>query len=68
LRSIASILTATGAIVGIASLSSCQALIKKYLGPNTTKYAWRIIALVIALLNLKNLPGFWHIRVLRGIM
>lgn len=29
---------------------------------------WKIAALLLALANFKNLPGVWHIRVLRGII
>lgn len=67
LRLMAGIVTTSAAVLGISRLPVIRDILSKYLGPHGTKYTWRILALAFALLNLKNLPFFWHIRVFRGI-
>ena len=54
-------------VAGIITLPSVKDFFIKYLGPNGSRNTWRVLAVVIALLNLKNIPGFWHIRVFRGM-
>ncbi|KAK5173020.1 uncharacterized protein LTR77_003142 [Saxophila tyrrhenica] len=67
LKAIATLATTSFAILGISALPSVRDFITRHLGPNGLKNAYRVLALIFALLNLKNLPGFWHLRVLRGI-
>ncbi|KAK5136455.1 hypothetical protein LTR08_003100 [Meristemomyces frigidus] len=55
-------------IAGLASLPSVRAYIAHYIGATASNHMWRLVAVALALANLKNLPGFWHIRVLRGIL
>lgn len=64
---IAGITTTSAAAVGILSLPAVQSFISRHLGPNSTKYTWRLLLVIFAWLNLKNLPFFWHFRVFRGI-
>ena len=64
----AGIVTTSAAVLGITSLPSVREFLSRYLGPNGTKNTWRFVAILFALINLKNLPGFWHIRVIRGIV
>lgn len=68
LRMVAGTLTASASIAGILSIPPVRDFILRHIGPNGFKYGWRSLAILLALLNLKNLPGFWHIRVLRGII
>ncbi len=68
LTTMAGLITSTAAIVGISSIPSVRDFISRYLGPSGTKNIWRLLALAFALLNLKNLPGLWHWRVLKGII
>ena len=68
LKTMAGIVTTSAAIVGITSLPSVRDFLSKHIGPNATKHTWRLLAILFALINLKNIPGFWHIRVLRGIL
>lgn len=68
LSAMAGIVAAGAAVLGVSNLPSVREFISKNLSPNTTKNTWRFLAIVFALLNLKNIPGFWHIRVLRGII
>jgi hypothetical protein len=68
LKAMAGFATVGAAVAGIATQPSVKDFIARHLGPNGAKNAWRTLAIILALLNLKNIPGFWHIRVLRGIM
>ncbi|KAF2478713.1 4HBT like protein [Neohortaea acidophila] len=65
---IGGVLTTSAALAGLSTLPAVRDTLTKHLGPNGVKHTWRLLALLVALLNLKNLPGFWHIRVLRGII
>ena len=67
LTTLAGILTTSAAILGISSLPSIRDFLAQYLGANGSRNAWRAMAFLLALINLKNLPGLWHVRVLRGI-
>jgi hypothetical protein len=67
LPTIAALISTAAALVGISSMPAVRDFLSRHLGSNGTKYAWRTLALIFALLNLKNIPGFWHIRVLRAI-
>ncbi|KAK3719658.1 hypothetical protein LTR37_004195 [Vermiconidia calcicola] len=64
LPTIVGLITTSVAIVGATRLPTVRDFLSSYLGPNGT----RLLALLFALVNLKNLPGLWHIRVLRGII
>ena len=64
----ARLLTTSAALLAVTRLSSVRDFLSRHIGHNGTKKTWRVLAVLLALLNLKNLPGFWHIRVLRGII
>lgn len=68
LKAMASLAAIGAAVAGIATQPSVKEFIARHLGSKGSKNMWRALALVLALLNLKNIPGFWHIRVLRGIL
>lgn len=68
LTTVAGVVTTSAAIVGLTSLPSVRDFINRHIGENGSRNVWRALAIIFALLNLKNLPGFWHIRVLRGIL
>lgn len=36
----------------------------QWIGYHKPGGGWRIFAIVLALVNLKNLPGVWHVRLL----
>ncbi|KAK5727851.1 hypothetical protein LTR17_012394 [Elasticomyces elasticus] len=63
LPTIAGTITLGALIAGLT-----RAYLARYLGGKTTRMVWAIAAVAFALTNLKNLPGVWHIRVLRGIL
>ena len=67
LKAIAGFAAMGAAVVGVASPSTVRHFVARYLRPNSSNNIWRVLALFFALLNLKNIPGFWHIRVFRGI-
>lgn len=67
LKAMAGLAAMSAAVAGIITLSPVKEFLTKYLGPNGSRNTWRVLAVIIALLNLKNIPGFWHIRVIRGI-
>lgn len=68
LKAMAGLAAIGAAVAGITTQPLVKEFIAKHLGPSGSKNIWRTLAFVFALLNLKNIPGFWHIRVLRGIV
>ncbi|KAK0342653.1 hypothetical protein LTR91_022167 [Friedmanniomyces endolithicus] len=68
LPTIAGTITLGALVAGITSLPSVRAYIARFLGAKASKHMWKIAAVAFALTNFKNLPGVWHIRVLRGIL
>ena len=37
-------------------------MLSRWIGYNAPGGAWRIVAILLALANLKNLPFVWHVR------
>lgn len=68
LPAIAGTLSLSALAACITTLPSVREFLVRHLGEGMATNMWRIAALAFALANLKNLPGFWHIRVLRGIL
>ncbi|KAK4550493.1 hypothetical protein LTR36_000072 [Oleoguttula mirabilis] len=68
LPAIAGTVTLGALIATVTALPSVRDYLARYLGTAVSNNMWRIAAVAFALVNLKNLPGFWHIRVLRGII
>lgn len=68
LPTIAGLLGTSAALIGLSSMPSVQNYLSRYIGANGSKTLLRILAVLIALSNLKNLPGFWHIRVFRAFI
>ncbi|WPH04139.1 4HBT like protein [Acrodontium crateriforme] len=60
---------AVGAVVaGLSTHPIFREIAARYLGQGAFGKIWKLAALALALVNLKNIPGFWHLRVLRGII
>ena len=57
-----------GIIAAGAVWAVTLALIAKYIRANVPRNVPRILASFFALVNPKNIPGFWHIRILRAIL
>lgn len=68
LPAIAGALTVAGAVGGFFSHPAVQKFIAEHFGEHAGRTMLKVIVGAIALANLKNLPGFWHLRVLRGII
>lgn len=68
LPALAGLLTTSAALLGLSTIPSVHNFLSRYLHSTTRTNILRLFALLLALSNLKNLPGFWHIRVLRGII
>ncbi|KAF2471459.1 uncharacterized protein BDR25DRAFT_342692 [Lindgomyces ingoldianus] len=61
------ILAVVGATIAtVASQPALRAFISKWSGIRAPGGVWRILAVLLALANLKNLPGVWHIRFFRA--
>ncbi|KAF2716898.1 hypothetical protein K431DRAFT_289020 [Polychaeton citri CBS 116435] len=58
------LLTASVAFIGLCSML----FLGDHIGVDGSKNILGLLAVVLALSNLKNLPGLWHVRVLRGII
>jgi hypothetical protein len=67
LPSIAGTISAGAILAGLASSPAVREWIAKYLGANVSKHMLKLAAAAFAVANFKNLPGIWHVRVLRGI-
>ncbi|UJO14095.1 putative thioesterase atnL [Fulvia fulva] len=65
---VAGTLALTGAVVALWRHPAVQDFIEKYLGTSASSTILKALIGAAALINLKHLPGFWHIRVLRGII
>ncbi|EME86538.1 uncharacterized protein MYCFIDRAFT_162130 [Pseudocercospora fijiensis CIRAD86] len=68
LPAVAGALTVTGGVIAFFSHPAVQAFVTEKFGANAGSKMLKILAGAIALANLKNLPGLWHVRVLRGII
>jgi hypothetical protein len=68
LPAVAGALTVVGGSIAALSRPTVHSFLAKRFGARSGSLALKLLALVFALANLKNLPGFWHIRVLRGII
>ncbi|TKA73815.1 hypothetical protein B0A49_02081 [Cryomyces minteri] len=64
---IATTLATAAAILALPNLPAVRSLLARHIGLSAPGNIWRIIAVVLALLNLKVLPFVWHIRIVRGI-
>ncbi|KAI9815798.1 MAG: hypothetical protein M1827_002194 [Pycnora praestabilis] len=49
-------------------VTEMRALVFRYLGLSTPGGIWRVIAILFALMNVKNLPFVWHIRLFSGLL
>lgn len=68
LPAVAGALTAAGGAIAFFSHPAVQAFFTEHFGASAGSRMLKVLAGAFALANLKNLPGFWHIRVLRGII
>jgi len=62
LPAIAGTISVGAVIAGLTSLPAVREYLARYLGASITQNMWKIAAVAFALVNLKNLPGFWHVR------
>ena len=67
LPTISAILGIAGIGVAAASKESFREKVAKALGINVPGGIWRLLAIIFALMNLKNLPFVWHVRILRSL-
>ncbi|KAK4505882.1 hypothetical protein PRZ48_003847 [Zasmidium cellare] len=58
----------TAAIIAAWRTPAVQELVVEYLGTSASSNMLKALIAGAALVNFKNLPGVWHIRVLRGII
>ncbi|KAF2878272.1 hypothetical protein BDV95DRAFT_533544 [Massariosphaeria phaeospora] len=61
-----SLATAGASIAALASQPALRRFLLKWSGFNAPGGVWRILAILLALANLKNLPGVWHFRFFRA--
>ncbi|CAK4034036.1 4HBT like [Lecanosticta acicola] len=61
-------LVAAGAVIAAWRHPAVQEFIEQRLGSSASSIMLKALIAGVALINLKNIPGFWHIRVLRGII
>ncbi|OCL07843.1 hypothetical protein AOQ84DRAFT_439965 [Glonium stellatum] len=52
----------------LAAQPAIRTYISRSLGLRAPGGTWRVLALLLALLNLKNLPFMWHIRLFRALI
>ncbi|KAF2179078.1 hypothetical protein K469DRAFT_717583 [Zopfia rhizophila CBS 207.26] len=65
---VASIMVVGASIAALASQPALRGFLVKWSGLQSPGGAWRILAILLALANLKNLPFVWHIRFLRAFV
>ncbi|KAK5144943.1 hypothetical protein LTR04_001434 [Oleoguttula sp. CCFEE 6159] len=65
---IATTLVTAATILALPNLPAVRSLLARHIALSAPGNIWRIIAIVLALLNLKVLPFVWHIRIVRGIL
>ncbi|KAF2710802.1 hypothetical protein K504DRAFT_235988 [Pleomassaria siparia CBS 279.74] len=53
---------AAAAVAAFVSQPALRTFVAKWSGYNAPGGVWRILAVVFALANLKNLPFVWHVR------
>jgi hypothetical protein len=59
----ASIVVAGASIAALASQPTMRGNLMAWTGYNAPGGLWRIATILLALLNLKNLPFVWHVRI-----
>lgn len=59
-------LAVTAAVVAAWRSPAVQEVIVEYLGASASSNMLKALVAGVALLNFKNLPGVWHVRVSRG--
>ncbi|KAF9633996.1 putative 4hbt like protein [Lasiodiplodia theobromae] len=65
---IAAIAGAGASLAAMASSTTLRAFLSRVLGISAPGGVWRLIALILAAINFKNLPFMWHIRLFRGLL
>jgi len=68
LPQISLLLGAATASIAVACKESTRDRIARALGINASGGLWRLVAVLLALLNLKNLPFVWHYRLFRSLI
>ncbi|OJD31493.1 capsule polysaccharide biosynthesis protein [Diplodia corticola] len=64
---IAAIAGAGASLAAMASSSTLRAFLSRLLGISAPGGTWRLIALILAAINLKNLPFMWHVSITTSI-
>lgn len=64
---VVSVAAVGAAIAALVSQPSYRSVLAKWTGVNAPGGVWRILALLFALMNFKNLPFVWHVRSLASI-
>jgi hypothetical protein len=57
------LIAASASVAALASQPSLRAFLAKWTGVNAPGGVWRLLAILFALANYKNLPFVWHVRV-----
>jgi hypothetical protein len=57
-----SIAAAVAAVAALVSQPSYRTLLARWSGVNAPGGVWRLLAIIFALMNFKNLPFVWHVR------
>jgi len=68
LPKIAGTISAGTLVAALISVPAVREFLTKYTPSPLRGNMWKIALAAIALANFKNLPGIWHVRVLRGIL
>jgi hypothetical protein len=58
---IGALVGAAGSIAAFLSQPAVRTFLEKWSGWNAPGGGWRVVAILFALINLKNLPFVWHV-------
>jgi hypothetical protein len=56
------LIAASASVAALASQPTLRAFLAKWSGVNVPGGVWRLLAILFALANYKNLPFVWHVR------
>lgn len=63
LPAVAGTVAVTAAVVAAWRTPAVQELVAQYLGTSASSNMLKALIAGVALVNLKNIPGFWHVRI-----
>lgn len=59
---ITALLSVAATTAATTTIPSLRAIVSKVLGLHAPGGIWRLLAIILAVANLKNLPFVWHVR------